>query len=233
VIVIPALSVRSSACAQPGCAAAVGGSDVADVARYWARFGFTRLHLTDLDAFTGRRDSEVAVDALLGAATLDIQLSARLRDEDRVGHALASGARYAVVGERALEDDDWLVDLADIHPGEVLLAINVCARRALVPNARRVATRCVFDVAESVAHVPLAGCVVSSFDSDGRLTGSDLPLLEDLVDALQLPVIAAGGIGSVGELYALQDRGVAGAVVGTALYSGAMNPWAVADAFAA
>jgi phosphoribosylformimino-5-aminoimidazole carboxamide ribotide isomerase len=233
VIVIPAVTVRSRACVQVGCAAAVGGSEVGDVARYWARFGFTRLHLTDLDAFAGRDDSEAAVDALLAVPPLDIQLAARLRDAERVSQALAAGARYAVVGERALEDADWLLDVADAHPGEILLSLNVCDRRAIVPNARRVASRCIYDIAESLAQLPLAGCVVSSFDEQGRLLGSDLPMLEDLVEALELPVIAAGGIGSIGALYALEDRGVAGAVVGTALYSGAVNPWAAADAFAA
>ncbi|MCC7322323.1 MAG: 1-(5-phosphoribosyl)-5-((5-phosphoribosylamino)methylideneamino)imidazole-4-carboxamide isomerase, partial [Gemmatimonadaceae bacterium] len=66
-----------------------------------------------------------------------------------------------------------------------------------------------------------------------QLQGTDLPLMEDVVDAAAFPVYAAGGVGSVGDLHALQDRGVSGAVIGMALYTGAIDPRAIVDEFSA
>ena len=87
------------------------------------------------------------------------------------------------------------------------------------------------DLVEDLNELPLAGVLVTAVHREEAMHGTDLPLMEDLAEAAEFPVFASGGLGSVGDLRALADRGVACAVIGMALYNGAMDPWAVAQEF--
>jgi phosphoribosylformimino-5-aminoimidazole carboxamide ribotide isomerase len=90
----------------------------------------------------------------------------------------------------------------------------------------------VLDLVEDLNGLPLAGVLVTAVPREEAMRGTDLPLMEDVADVAEFPVFASGGLGSVNDLRALADRGVAAAIVGMALYSGAMDPWVVAEEFA-
>jgi len=83
-----------------------------------------------------------------------------------------------------------------------------------------------------VLQVPLGGLLVTAVHKEGLLGGTDLPLMEDVAELSEAPVIASGGITTMDDLRALADRGVAGTVIGMALYTGALDPRLVADEFA-
>jgi phosphoribosylformimino-5-aminoimidazole carboxamide ribotide isomerase len=215
VIAIPAIDVREGSCVQ-----VIDGSytmermrsgDPAAVAREWEYLGFARLHLVDLDAATQRGSNAAQIREILGEGSMDVQVGGGMCNTEQVGVVLAEGARYAIVGNRALEDLEWLAEVAHEHPGEIILAADVRERRIVTP---------------------LAALLVTAVHKAGQLLGVDLPLMEDVVDAAPFPVFAAGGVGGMGDLWALADRGIAGAVIGMALYTGALDPRAVADEFA-
>ena len=88
-----------------------------------------------------------------------------------------------------------------------------------------------FDLVEELHDVPLAALLVTAVHREGQMQGTDLPLMEDVVDAATVPVIASGGVGGMEDLRRVADRGVAGAVVGMALYTGAIDPRAVIDEY--
>jgi phosphoribosylformimino-5-aminoimidazole carboxamide ribotide isomerase len=90
----------------------------------------------------------------------------------------------------------------------------------------------VLDVIEDLNGLPLAGILVTAVHRENAMDGTDLPLMEDVADSADVPVFASGGLGSLSDLRALADRGVSAAIIGMALYSGVMDPWAVADEFA-
>lgn len=234
-IAIPAIDLRDGACVQ-----LVGGSYAAErvrlddpraVAREWQRAGFARLHVIDLDAATGRGSNARVVRGLLDERTADVQVGGGLRATHQVDDVLADGASRAIVGTRALEDLDWLAELADEHPGEIVLAADVRERRIVTQGWQRTLSRTILDVTEEIATLPLAALLVTAVHKEGQMLGVDLPLMEDVVEAAAFPVLAAGGVGAMGDLYALQDRGVAGAVLGMALYTGALDPRRVAEEF--
>ncbi len=236
-IAIPALDLRDGACVQ-----LVGGEyaqervrleDPLAVAREWARHGFRRLHVVDLDAALGRGSNRNIVRDVLREQLAEVQVGGGLRTEDSVRDMLDDGARYAIVGTRALEDMDWLAELANDNPGELIVATDVRERRVTTRGWQQTLPRNIIDVVEELNVLPLAALLVTAVHREGQLQGTDLPLMEDVVDAADFPVFAAGGVGSVGDLYALQDRGVAGAVIGMALYTGAIDPRAIVDEFAA
>lgn len=235
-IAIPAVDLREGACVQ-----LIGGDyarerlrleDPPSVARQWSRHGFARLHIVDLDAALGKGNNTEMVCDILRESSAQVQVGGGLRTTDRVDAVLDAGARYAIVGTRALEDMDWLAEVADANPGAIVLAADVRERRITTQGWQRTLPRHILDVVEELNALPLASILVTAVHREGQLQGTDLPLMEDVVDASAFPVYAAGGIAGMGDLWALQDRGVAGVIIGTALYTGALDPWMVAEEFA-
>ena len=235
-IVIPAVDVRDGACAQ----LAIGhylrqrlhADDPAGVARWWAQAGFERLHLLDLDAAQGRPDNASIIRDVLGADAAETQVGGGVRNTHKVDELLSDGAHRVVVGTYALEELDWLAEIANAFPGEVIVAAEVRDRRVLTHGWSRQLPRDIIDLVEELNDLPLAGVMVTDVLRQGRLRGTDLPLMEDVALASDFPVLASGGITTMHDLRALEDRGVSIAVVGMALYTGALDARLVAEDFA-
>jgi len=234
-IAIPAVDLREGACVQ-----LVGGeyaeervrlADPVAVARDWARYGFRRLHVVDLDAATGRGSNREIVADLLRDTSVALQIGGGVRSETQIEELLASGATAVVVGTRALEDSDWLARVATTYPNEILVAADVRDRRIVTHGWARTLPREIIDVTEELSTLPLAGLLVTAVHREGRMQGADLFLMEDVVDAASFPVFASGGIASTADLRALDDRGVAAVIIGMALYTGALDPWQTAEEF--
>jgi phosphoribosylformimino-5-aminoimidazole carboxamide ribotide isomerase len=234
-IAIPAIDLREGACVQ-----LVGGEydaeqvrldDPAEVARHWEREGFTRLHIVDLDAATGRGNNEEAVREVLRATDLETQVGGGVRSMERIEALLRDGARRVVLGTRAIEDAEWLAEMASDFPGTLIVAADVRDRRVVTRGWGKTTNRHVLDLVAELNQLPLAGVMVTAVHREGLMQGTDLPLMEDVVDESDHPVCASGGIGSLGDLRALEDRGVAAVVIGMALYTGALVPHVVAEEF--
>ena len=236
-LVIPAVDLRDGACVQ-----LVGGeyaeervrlNDPLAVAREWARQGFRRLHVVDLDAATGRGSNAAVVAEIVRHGGFDeVQVGGGVRDEGAVERLLDVGASAVVVGTRALEDQDWLRETAERFPHELILAADVRERRIVTRGWAHTLPRIVADVLEELHDVPLAAVMVTAVHKEGQMQGTDLALMEDVAEAAHVPVFASGGVAGLSDLRALADRGVAGAIVGMALYTGALDPRAALDEFA-
>jgi len=235
-IAIPAIDLREGHVVQ-----LVGGEydreqvrlrDPGRIARQWELAGFSRLHVVDLDAATDRGSNRDAVTQILWGATVSVQVGGGVRTEDDVRTLLDAGATSVVLGTRALEDPDWLVRVALANPGRCLLAADVRDRKVTTHGWATTLHRDVFDVVADVAVLPLAGLLVTAVHREGRMQGADLPLMEAVVDASPFPVFASGGIGSLADLRALEERGVAAAIIGMALYTGALDPRVLTEEFA-
>ncbi len=235
-IAIPAVDLRDGACVQ-----LVGGSYArervrldrpVDVARTWTRYGFRRLHVVDLDAATGRGTNSGVVRAILHDGSAEVQVGGGIRETDQIQDLLNDGATRVVVGTRALEEPDWLADIADDYPGQIIVAADVRDRRLVTHGWARTLATNVLDFIEDLDGLPLGGLLVTAVHREGQMQGVDLPLMEDVAETAHVPIFAAGGVASVRDLRALADRGIAGVVIGMALYTGALDPRAVAAEFA-
>ncbi|HUF26666.1 MAG TPA: 1-(5-phosphoribosyl)-5-[(5-phosphoribosylamino)methylideneamino]imidazole-4-carboxamide isomerase [Gemmatimonadaceae bacterium] len=234
-IVIPAVDLREGACVQ-----LVGGDyarervrldDPVTVARGLAAEGFRRLHVVDLDAATGRGDNAALVREILRLTELEVQVGGGVRTADRIEQLLEDGAARVILGTKALEDSDWLAEMSGLFPGELLVAADVRDRRIVTRGWTRTLQRHVIDAIEELNELPLAGIMVTAVHREGQLAGPDLPLMEEIAEAATGPVLASGGIATAHDLRALEHRGVAGAIIGMALYTGALDPRAVAEEF--
>jgi phosphoribosylformimino-5-aminoimidazole carboxamide ribotide isomerase len=235
-IAIPAVDLREGACVQ-----LVGGSyadeqvrldNPLEVARGWARAGFRRIHLVDLDAATGRGDNSAIVRDILGEIPVAVQVGGGVRSGDTIERLLEEGATWVVLGTRALEEPEWLAGTASAFPGQLIVAADVRERHIVTRGWTRTLTRTVLDVVEQLNDIPLGGVLVTAVHREGQLAGTDLFLMEDVAELSVHPVIASGGISSVGDLRELAERGIAAAVIGMALYTGALDARAVAEEFA-
>ncbi|MHB0949371.1 MAG: 1-(5-phosphoribosyl)-5-[(5-phosphoribosylamino)methylideneamino]imidazole-4-carboxamide isomerase [Gemmatimonadaceae bacterium] len=234
-IAIPAVDLRDHACVQ-----LVGGSyaeekvrlgEPLEVARSWERLGFTRLHLVDLDAATGRGNNAAVVRDILRLDGLAVQVGGGVRTDDAAEALFDAGAARVVVGTRAVEEPDWLAALASAWPGQVIVAADVRERRVVSRGWTRTLPLHIDDLVEELNQHPLAGLLVTAVHKEGQLQGTDLSLMEGVAEASAFPVIASGGITTLEDLRALEHRGVAAAVIGMALYTGTLDPRAVADEF--
>jgi len=236
VIVIPAVDLRDGACVQ-----LVGGAyeqervrmdNPLEVARGWARLGFRRLHLVDLDAATERGDNADLVHEILREVDAGIQVGGGVRDIAHVDRLVMAGAERVVVGTRAIEDPGWLDEVASIFPGRIIVAADVRGRRLATHGWSRTMAWDIASIIESLNDHDLAGVLVTAVHREGQLAGTDLFLMDEVAELSAHPVIASGGIASLYGLRELADRGVAGAVVGMALYTGALDGRTVAEEFA-
>ena len=234
-IAIPAVDLRGGSCVQ------LVGGDYADervrlddpysVAREWARQGFTRLHIVDLDAATGRGDNASIIRDILRDSDVPVQVGGGVREESRIERLLDDGATWVVVGTRAVEDEDWRIEMAHRFPGRLIVAADVRERRVVTRGWAETSTLDVVDFVGELSALPLAGILVTAVHKEGRMEGTDLPLMEDVADASVWPVLASGGVTSIEDMRALEHRGLAGAVLGMALYTGEIDARRLAEDF--
>ena len=234
-IAIPAVDLREGACVQ-----LVGGAYDAErirlehpleAARSWARAGFGTLHVVDLDAATGRGSNEPIVRALAAEPGLTVQVGGGLRTTEAVERLLCGGAARVVIGTRAVEDPDWLEEVATRFPGRLVVAADVREDQVVTRGWAHDSALNVYDVVDALGGLPLAAILVTAVHREGRLEGPDLALLERVAARAMVPVQASGGITTTGDLRALQRCGIAAAIIGMALYTGALDGRATAEEF--
>jgi phosphoribosylformimino-5-aminoimidazole carboxamide ribotide isomerase len=200
------------------------GSDPAEMARRWVHAGATYLHLVDLDgAREGRPINGESIRRVVQAAGIPCQLGGGLRNEDHIAEALSWGIERVVLGTRALQDPAWLEQVSQQHPGKIVLGIDARGGKVATEGWLHVSTRSALDLARQCASWPLAGLVYTDINRDGMLLGPNLDAMAGMAAAVSLPVIASGGVTTLDDIRQLTRRGLAGCIVGRALYEGRLD----------
>lgn len=234
-IAIPAIDIREGACVQ-----LVGGSfddervriaDPRDALDRWVAAGFRRIHVVDLDAALGTGGNRDAIDALLSRDAAALQIGGGVRTTHAASGLFAAGADRVVVGTRALEEPAWLEELAAAHPDRVIVAIDVRGREVVTHGWTRRLPLPVDAVLDRVGGLPLGGILATAVHVEGRLAGPDLSLVTTMARRATVPVIASGGIATMNDLRCLAAAGAGAAVIGMALYTGALDARSVAQEF--
>lgn len=235
-LAIPAIDLRDGHVVQ-----LVGGAydaerirlpDPAGVARNWVTLGFSRIHLVDLDAATGAGSNRVLVETLLAERLVATQVGGGVRTEADVTALLAAGADRVVLGTRAIDDSSWLARVSYANPGRVIVAADVRGRQVVTRGWSATTIREVTELVEDWKGLPLAAVLVTAVHLEGRMRGPDLPLMQAVVQASSFPVIASGGISSLSDMRLLDECGVSAAIVGMALYTGAIDAASLSQEFA-
>jgi phosphoribosylformimino-5-aminoimidazole carboxamide ribotide isomerase len=230
-IVIPALDLREGACTQAielPRAPEIRSDDPIGAAHVWERHGFQRLHIMGLETPSTRRDRRETMRDLLAEVPLVAQVGGGVQSGDQIEQLLGDGAAFVVLGPRALAEPAWLEGTAAAFPDHLIVATRVSGRHIEAGGGRQ---RTVVDLAEELSDLPLAGVLLAPEYGGDRITHQDLFLLEDVVEASAHAIMVAGGVRELQDLRAIQERGVMAAIVGRALYSGALDARLVAEEF--
>jgi phosphoribosylformimino-5-aminoimidazole carboxamide ribotide isomerase len=197
------------------------------VAREWERRGAPRLHLVDLDgALAGSPANQQVLGDILRAIRIPSEVGGGLRSLEAVRAVLDLGATVAVLGTTAIRDPGFLEAVCSTFPGRVALGLDARDGMLAVSGWAETTTIRVTDFAHRVNDLPLAAIIYTAIRRDGMLEGPDLQGLHAVVAATRHPVIASGGISSTQDieaLRALEPLGVAGAIIGKALYDGRLT----------
>ena len=238
-LIIPALDLRAGRVVRlvEGRAETVTvfGDDPVAMARRWAAAGARRLHVIDLDgAFAGDPRQLAQVAAIAAAVAVPLEVGGGLRDLAAVEASLAAGAEWAILGTSAALDPAVLEAACARWPGRILVGVDAVDGRVAVRGWTDVLPLAALDLAQRAARAGAAGVIYTDVRRDGTGRGPDLPTTSALAASAGLPIIASGGIASVDDLVRLGAiDGVAGAVVGRALYTGAIDLTAALAAVAA
>jgi phosphoribosylformimino-5-aminoimidazole carboxamide ribotide isomerase len=216
-------------------AATVFDTDPAARARAFAEAGAEWLHLVDLDgAFAGAPRNAEAVEAILRAVDVPVQLGGGIRDRATVERWVEAGVARVILGTIAVENPALVREVARAWPGRVAVGIDArggrVATRGWVEETEAMAT----DLARAFEDAGIAAIIYTDIARDGAMGGPNVEATAALGRAVSVPVIASGGVSSLADLLALRETGaVAGAIVGRALYDGAVDLRAALEALAA
>ena len=202
--------------------------DPAAQARDFAAAGFTWLHLVDLNgAFEGRAVNAAAVEAILAAVDLPVQLGGGIRDMAAIERWLAAGVRRVILGTAAVKDPELVRTACRRFPGQVVVSIDARGGRVAVEGWAEESEVLAIDLARQFEDAGVAALVYTDIDRDGALEGVNLAATAELAGAVGIPVIASGGISSLDDIAALMtldDPPLEGAITGRALYDGRIDP---------
>lgn len=194
------------------------------VARQWAEQGATRLHVVDLDgAKAGHPVNLQAIEAIVRAVDVPVQVGGGLRDRASAATLLKLGVQRVILGTVAVEQPALVHELCKEFPDQI--AVGIDARNGLVATRGWLETSQVsaIDLAQQMTTFGIAAIIYTDIHRDGTLQGPNLDALRELASNVAVPVIASGGMSSVTDLLsllALEPLGVTGAIVGRALYTG-------------
>ena len=238
--IIPAIDIRSGRCVRLTQGdydrETVFGDDPAAMAKHWQDLGATRLHVVDLDG--AREGRPVNVEAILGvldAASIPVQVSGGLRDIAALDRYLNAGAQRVILGTAAVKDQTTLLNAITLFRDRIIAGID--ARDGLVATEgwRESSSVVATDLVHQLSELGVSRIICTDISRDGMLTGPNFDSIAAIVEqASNLPapvaVIASGGVSAIDHLRQLATLGVEGAIVGTALYTGALD---LAEALAA
>lgn len=220
--VIPAIDIQDGEVVQ-----LVGGDretatrygDPATAARRWVESGAERLHLVDLDgAFEGERRNATAIDAIVDAVDVPVQLGGGIRTREDASSLLEGGIDRVILGTAALERPSLIEALAEAYPGRIIVGLDAKEGEVVVEGWTTGTGVSPVEAAERFVAVGAGGILFTDVDVEGQLGGIRTGHIRDLVETVDVPVIASGGVASVEDVVAIRDAGAAAVVVGTALY---------------
>jgi phosphoribosylformimino-5-aminoimidazole carboxamide ribotide isomerase len=228
VILFPAIDLKNGEAVRleqgDMARATVFHRDPAEQARTFASQGFEYLHIVDLDgAFAGKPMNAAAVERILAAVRIPVQLGGGIRDHATIEGWLGKGVTRVIIGTAAVSDPALVKAAAKRFPGRVAVGLDARDGMVAVQGWAESSELSVLDIARRFEDAGVAAIVYTDIARDGMLKGLNIDATIGLADAVSIPVIASGGLASLDDISALlhpRAKKLAGAIAGRALYDG-------------
>jgi phosphoribosylformimino-5-aminoimidazole carboxamide ribotide isomerase len=196
------------------------GDPVASAKR-WVEQGASTLHMVDLDgAFEGERANADAVGRVLGAVSVDVQLGGGIRTVDDATDLLERGVDRVILGTAAVENPDIVAEISEDYPDSVMVSLDAKDGEVVVSGWTEGTGLDPAAAAERYEELGAGAILFTDVDVEGRLDGVQTDPVRRVVEAVDIPVVASGGVAALDDVRALHEAGAAAVVVGSALYEG-------------
>ena len=231
-ILYPAIDLQDGNCVRVVhgdlATATVFNTSPADQARLWVEGGFHWLHEVDLNgAVSGRSVNEAAVEMILNSVSVPVQLGGGIRSLWDIERWIEAGVSRVILGTAAVRDPDMVREAARQWPEQIAVSVDVRKGKVAVQGWTEDSDLEAIAVAKQFEDAGVAALIITDIDRDGTTMGFNVEAFGAIADAVAIPVIAAGGLATVQDIVRLKARKgtqIAGAVLGRALYNGAITP---------
>ena len=207
--------------------ATIFNRDPAAQARLFESQGFEYLHIVDLDgAFAGRPQNAAAVERILAAVKIPVQLGGGIRDRGGIEGWLGKGVSRVIIGTAAVRNPELVKDAAKEFPGRIAVGLDARDGKVAVEGWAKASSMSALDIARRFEDAGVAAIIYTDIVRDGMLKGLNLEATITLADAVSIPVIASGGLASIEDVRALLEpraKKLGGAIAGRALYDGRLD----------
>jgi len=231
VILFPAIDLKEGVCVRleqgDMARARIFNHEPAVQAQLFETQGFEYLHIVDLDgAFAGKPMNAAAVERILEAVLMPVQLGGGIRDMATVVGWLGKGITRVIIGTAAVRDPVLVKNAAKQFPGRVAVGLDARDGKVAVEGWAETSELTVLDIARRFEDAGVAAIIYTDISRDGLLTGLNLDATVALAEAISIPVIASGGLASIDDVKAMLEpraKKLAGAIAGRALYDGRLD----------
>ena len=231
-LLIPAIDLKDGKCVRLRQGrmedSTVFSDDPVAMAERWVQAGARRLHLVDLNgAFAGQPVNAQVIRRIAQTfPDLPIQVGGGIRDQQTVEAYLDAGVRFVIIGTKAVQEPGFINDLCTEYPGHIIVGLDAKDGRVAVDGWSKLSKHDVIDLARIFERYGVEAIVYTDISRDGMMQGVNVEATVRLAQAVSIPVIASGGVSTLDDVRALcavEKEGIMGAIIGRALYDGAID----------
>ena len=231
-LLIPAIDLKEGKCVRLRQGRmeddTVFSDDPVAVAGRWVEAGAKRLHLVDLDgAFAGKPRNAEVINAIVSSyPDVPVQIGGGIRDEDTIQAYLEAGVQYVIIGTKAVSEPHFVRDVAIEFPGHIIIGLDAKDGKVAVDGWSKLSRHDVIDMAQKFEAQGVSAIIYTDISRDGMLQGVNVEATAKLARAVNIPIIASGGITNLDDIRALGEAaqdGIMGAITGRAIYEGTLD----------
>lgn len=231
-LLIPAIDLKDGQCVRLRQGrmddTTVFASNPVDMAQRWVDAGARRLHLVDLNgAFAGKPVNGEVVQAIASRfPEVPVQIGGGIRDTNTVAAYLAAGVKYCIIGTKAVQEPQFVIDLCQQFPGHIIVGIDAKNGMVATDGWAEVSSVSAIELAKQFEQAGVSAIVYTDIARDGMMKGVNVDETARLAASIRIPVIASGGVTNMDDIKALcavEDSGIMGTILGRSIYEGSID----------
>jgi len=226
--IIPAIDLRGGKCVRLVQGnyqrQIIYGDDPVKQAREFSLAGATWLHIVDLDgAKLGRPFNTDTISAIAALGLFKIEVGGGLRDEGAIEQLLDIGVERVIIGTKAVSDFKWFGQMAEKFSGKIALGLDARGSKVATHGWMQDSPQSLLEFAAEAAKLPLAAIIYTDITKDGMMAGPNFERTKALIEAIDVPIVASGGVTKPADIIKLLEIGADAAIIGRSLYEGTLK----------